>query len=141
VDYSFTGLVLWLTGLAAAAAVDRSFRSGLWACAWATVLGVPLLLAAWLAQALVWYQQGAGCSWTAKGGSAWAATWALRSGGPCRSCCGGPFPRACSARPPGARLPAAIPAEVVGEPGVDNRPPGQPQRQEGEGRTCWSGGG
>ena len=49
-----------LTGSAAAAAVGRSFRSGLWACAWAVVLGAPLLIAAWLAEALRWYQQGQG---------------------------------------------------------------------------------
>ena len=49
-----------LAGSAAAAAVGRSFRSGLWACAWAIVLGAPLLIAAWLAEALRWYQQGQG---------------------------------------------------------------------------------
>ena len=32
-------LVVVLAGSAAAAAAGRSFRSGLWACAWATVLG------------------------------------------------------------------------------------------------------
>jgi hypothetical protein len=55
-DYSFKGPILWVTGSAAAAAIGRSFRSGLWACAWATVLGVPLIIAAWLAEALHWYQ-------------------------------------------------------------------------------------
>ena len=67
-DYSLTGLILWLTGSAAAAAVGRSFRSGLRACAWATVLGVPLLIAAWLAEALVWYQQGGGMLLDGEGG-------------------------------------------------------------------------
>jgi hypothetical protein len=67
-DYSLTGLILWVTGSAAAAAVGRSFRSGLWACAWATVLGAPLLIAAWLAEALVWYQQGGGMLLDGEGG-------------------------------------------------------------------------
>lgn len=59
VFYLLTGPILVvLTGSAAAAAVGRSFRSGLWACAWAIVLGAPLLIAAWLAEALRWYQQG-----------------------------------------------------------------------------------
>jgi hypothetical protein len=53
-------ILVVLTGSAAAAAVGRSFRSGLWACAWAIVLGAPLLIAAWLAEALRWYQQGQG---------------------------------------------------------------------------------
>ena len=67
-DYSFKGPILWVTGSAAAAAVGRSFRSGLWACAWATVLGVPLLIAAWLAEALHWYQQGRGMLLDGEGG-------------------------------------------------------------------------
>jgi len=53
---------------AAAAAVGRSFRSGLWACAWAIVLGAPLLIAAWLAEALRWYQQGQGTVLDGAGG-------------------------------------------------------------------------
>jgi hypothetical protein len=53
-------ILLLLTGSAAASAVGRSFRSGLWACAWAIVLGAPLLIAAWLAETLRWYQQGQG---------------------------------------------------------------------------------
>jgi hypothetical protein len=40
-DYSLTSLILWVTGSAVAAAVGRSFRSGLWAYAWAAVLGAP----------------------------------------------------------------------------------------------------
>jgi hypothetical protein len=67
-DSSLTGMILWVAGSAAAAAVGRSFRSGLWACAWATVLGVPLLIAAWLAEALVWYQQGRGMLLDGEGG-------------------------------------------------------------------------
>jgi hypothetical protein len=67
-DYSFPSMILWLTGSAAAAAVGRSFRSGLWACAWATVLGGPLLIAAWLGEALVWYQQGRGVLLDGEGG-------------------------------------------------------------------------
>jgi hypothetical protein len=56
-DLFFTLPVVLLAGSAAAAAVGRSFRSGLWACAWATVLAAPLLVAAWLAEALQWDQQ------------------------------------------------------------------------------------
>jgi hypothetical protein len=67
-DYSFKGPILWVTGSAAAAAVGRSFRSGLWACAWATVLGVPLIIAAWLAEALHWYEQGRGMLLDGEGG-------------------------------------------------------------------------
>jgi hypothetical protein len=66
--YSLTGLILWVTGSAVAAAVGRSFRSGLWACAWAAVLGAPLLVAAWLAEALHWYQQGRGMLLDGEGG-------------------------------------------------------------------------
>ena len=50
-------ILVVLTGSAAAAAVGRSFRAGLWACAWASVLGAPLLIAVWLAEALRWYQR------------------------------------------------------------------------------------
>jgi hypothetical protein len=57
-----------LTGSAAAAAVGRSFRSGLRACAWAIVLGAPLLVAVWLAEALHWYQQGRGMLLDGEGG-------------------------------------------------------------------------
>jgi hypothetical protein len=67
-DYWLAGPILWLTGAAAAAAVGRSLRSGLWACAWATVLGLPLLLAAWLVEALYWYQQGHGMLLDGEGG-------------------------------------------------------------------------
>jgi hypothetical protein len=66
--YSLTGLILWVTGSAVAAAVGRSFRSGLWACAWAAVLGAPLLVAAWLAEALHWHQQGRGMLLDGEGG-------------------------------------------------------------------------
>jgi hypothetical protein len=66
--YSLTGLILWMTGSAVAAAVGRSFGSGLWACAWAAVLGAPLLVAAWLAEALHWYQQGRGVLLDGEGG-------------------------------------------------------------------------
>jgi hypothetical protein len=54
-----TPLVL-LAGSAAAAAAGRSFRAGLRACAWATVLGLPLVIAAWLAEAPAWYRQVGG---------------------------------------------------------------------------------
>jgi hypothetical protein len=49
--------VALLAGSAAAATVGRAFRAGLWACAWAVVLAMPLLVAAWLAEALRWNQQ------------------------------------------------------------------------------------
>jgi hypothetical protein len=39
-----------LTGSAAAAALGRSFRAGLSACAWAAALATPLIIAAWLAE-------------------------------------------------------------------------------------------
>jgi hypothetical protein len=51
-------LLVILPGSAAAAAIGRSFRSGLWACAWAVVLAAPLLIAAWLAEGLRWEQVG-----------------------------------------------------------------------------------
>ncbi|HYY81026.1 MAG TPA: hypothetical protein VFD04_17870, partial [Actinomycetes bacterium] len=53
-------ILVVLTGSAAAAAVGRSFRSGLWACAWATLLSAPLLIAAWLVEALRWHRLGRG---------------------------------------------------------------------------------
>jgi hypothetical protein len=57
-DYLFFFLpAVLLAGAAAAAAVGRSFRTGLRACAWAALLGAPLLVAAWLAEALRWHQQ------------------------------------------------------------------------------------
>jgi drug/metabolite transporter (DMT)-like permease len=42
----FAPPVVVLAGSAVAAAVGRSFRAGLWACAWATVLGVLLVIVA-----------------------------------------------------------------------------------------------
>jgi hypothetical protein len=53
-------LLVVLPGSAVAAAVGRSFRSGLWACAWAVVLATPLLIATWLAEGLYWDQAGWG---------------------------------------------------------------------------------
>jgi len=61
-------ILVVLTGSAAAAAVGRSFSSGLWACAWAIVLSAPLLIAAWLAEALRWYQQAQGTVLDGAGG-------------------------------------------------------------------------
>jgi hypothetical protein len=59
--YLFNGpLLVILPGSALAAAVGRSLRSGLWACAWAVVLAAPLLITAWLAEALHWDQVGRG---------------------------------------------------------------------------------
>jgi hypothetical protein len=56
----FAALLVVLPGSAVAAAVGRSFRSGLWACAWAVVLATPLLIATWLAAGLYWDQAGWG---------------------------------------------------------------------------------
>lgn len=53
-------LLVVLPGSAVAAAVGRSFRAGLWACAWAVVLAAPLLIATWLAEGLHWDQAGWG---------------------------------------------------------------------------------
>jgi hypothetical protein len=53
-------LLVVLPGSAVAAAVGRSFRSGLWACAWAVVLSTPLLIATWLVEGLHWDQAGWG---------------------------------------------------------------------------------
>ena len=58
-----------LGGSTVAAAVGRSFRSGLWACAWATMLAAPLLIAAWLAEALRWHQLGRGLILDGDGGA------------------------------------------------------------------------
>jgi hypothetical protein len=57
-EYSLNLMILWVIGSAAAAAVGRSFRSGLRACAWATVLAAPLH----------WYQQGRGMLLDGEGG-------------------------------------------------------------------------
>jgi hypothetical protein len=69
VGYLLNGpLLVILPGSVAAAALGRSFRSGLWACAWAVVLAAPLLIAVWLAEALAWYQQGRGMLLDGEGG-------------------------------------------------------------------------
>jgi len=69
IGYLINGpLLVILTGSAVAAAVGRSFRSGLWACAWATVLAAPLLIAAWLVEALRWDQVGRGMVLDGEGG-------------------------------------------------------------------------
>jgi hypothetical protein len=57
-----------LGGSAAAAAAGRSFRSGLAAAGWATVLGGPLVVVAWLAEAPRWYRQGHGLLLDGEGG-------------------------------------------------------------------------
>jgi hypothetical protein len=64
----FAPPVVVLAGSATAAAVGRSFRAGLWACAWATVLGVLLVIVAWLAEAPRWYRQVGGLLLDADGG-------------------------------------------------------------------------
>jgi len=61
-------LLVILPGSAVAAAAGRSFRAGLWACAWATLLAAPLLVAAWLAEALRWDQVGRGLLLDGAGG-------------------------------------------------------------------------
>ena len=62
-----------LAGSAAAGAAGRSFRAGLWACAWATVLGTPLIIATWLAEAPRWYPSSAAGGHTAS--EIWAVSW------------------------------------------------------------------
>jgi hypothetical protein len=66
-------LVVVLPGSVAAAAVGRSFRTGLWACAWAVALGAPLLIAAWLAEAPRWYRQVGGLLLDADGAAGMGA--------------------------------------------------------------------
>jgi hypothetical protein len=53
-------ILVVLTGSALAAAAGRSFRSGVEAGAWAVVLAGPLIVAAWLVEAVAWHQQGRG---------------------------------------------------------------------------------
>jgi hypothetical protein len=64
----FAPLVLVLPGAAVAAAAGRSFRAGLGACAWALVLGAPLIVALWLAEALRVYRQDGGLLLDGDGG-------------------------------------------------------------------------
>jgi len=64
---SFVGLVGGLATLAVARS-GRSFRSGLWACAWATVLGGLLIVVAWLAEAPRWHRQVGGLLLDGEGG-------------------------------------------------------------------------
>jgi hypothetical protein len=61
-------ILVVLAGSAAAAAAGRSFRSGLWACAWAIALAAPAIIAAWLVEALAWYRQGLGLLLDGEGG-------------------------------------------------------------------------
>jgi hypothetical protein len=77
----FAAPLVVLAGSAAAAA-GRSFRTGLWACAWATVLGGLLIVVAWLAEAPSWYRQAGGLLLDAEGGVGMGPTWAMPSGGP-----------------------------------------------------------
>ncbi|MGH2722505.1 MAG: hypothetical protein ACRDJO_13030 [Actinomycetota bacterium] len=53
-------MVIVAVGSAAAAAVGRSLRAGLQACAWATALGELLILLACLIEAPRWTQRGLG---------------------------------------------------------------------------------
>ena len=57
-----------LAGSVAAAVAGRSFRSGLAASAWATVLGALLVILTWLAEAPRWYRQGRGLLLDGDGG-------------------------------------------------------------------------
>jgi hypothetical protein len=57
-----------LAGSVAAAAAGRSFRTGIAACAWATVLGGLLIVVAWLAEAPSWYRQVGGLLLDGEGG-------------------------------------------------------------------------
>jgi hypothetical protein len=124
VDDLFSGPILVvLPGSVVAAAVGRSFRSGLWACAWAVVLGAPLLIAAWLAEGLHWDQVGRGLVLDGDGplgvganlvdAVRWTllflALWAL--------------PLECVARPPGAAG-----ATTAGTPTCRSRPDGLNRR-------------
>jgi hypothetical protein len=59
------------------------------ACAWAIVLGAPLLIAAWLAEALRWYQQGQGTVLDGAGGWGSASTWGMRVDAVSDHCAGG----------------------------------------------------
>jgi hypothetical protein len=62
-------LLVVLTGSALAAAAGRSFRSGVWAGAWAILLAAPLLIAAWLVEAVAWHQEGRGLLLDGEGGA------------------------------------------------------------------------
>jgi hypothetical protein len=61
-------ILVVLTGSALAAAAGRSFRSGVEAGAWAVVLAGPLIVAAWLVEAVAWHQQGRGLLLDGEGG-------------------------------------------------------------------------
>jgi hypothetical protein len=87
VDAGMLGYLLFAAPLvvlagSAAAAAGRSFRTGLWTCAWATVLGGLLIVVAWLAEAPSWYRQAGGLLLDAEGGVGMGPTWAMPSGGP-----------------------------------------------------------
>ena len=122
-DYSLIGAILWVTGSAVAAAVGRSFRSGLLASVWAAVLGAPLLVAAWLAEALHWYWQGHGMLLDGEGGIGVGANLGDALGWTCRSCWCEPCPWACSARPSGAHV------RAVGWPASTAISPRRPERR------------
>jgi hypothetical protein len=64
----FGAVLVVLAGSMVAAAAARSFRAGVGACVWAVVLGAPLLVAVWLAEALPWYRRGGGLFLDGEGG-------------------------------------------------------------------------
>ena len=66
---------------------------------------------------------GPGVLLDGEGGIGSAPTWAMGSGGACHSCCGGPCPWACSARPWGARV------RVAGGPASTAISPRRPERR------------
>jgi hypothetical protein len=67
--YLFSAPILVvLGGSVAAGAASGSFRSGVWAGAWAVVLAAPLVIAAWLVEAVAWHQHGLGLLLDGEGG-------------------------------------------------------------------------
>jgi hypothetical protein len=64
----FAAPLVVLAGSAAAAAAGRSFRTGIAACALASLLGALLVIVAWLAEAPRWHRQVGGLLLDADGG-------------------------------------------------------------------------
>ena len=61
-------IVVVLTGSALVSVAGGSFRSGVWAGAWAVLLAGPLIVAAWLVEAVAWHEQGLGLLLDGEGG-------------------------------------------------------------------------
>jgi hypothetical protein len=66
--YLLYAMPVMLAAGSATAAAGRSFRAGLQACAWAAALAVPLLIAAWLAEAPRWHREAGGLLLDTEGG-------------------------------------------------------------------------